>query len=543
MPKFNIEFKVNGKTQTITAVGNKKLRAGSKNYWYATFTFLDNSFDGLEYLSASFSIKPYSSNRTDAIIVPIENNECQIPWEMLTKKRKFYVGVFAGDMLVTNEEVIEVTEAALTGGVYTQPTTSWFDIFLDLLRRKQDQLIPGDNIAINRQNRISAILTNAVLYSEQRLEEDEMLQARENIGAGTYDPFKITFVIDGASRRIDTPVEKINQALAANKPLWAIVDVNGDRILLKNVRYNERDDRYLFWDVISETMDTSVNPRLVKIEADFINLSFSYINTELALEQEVPYNVVQYSPQFLSNENKLQARQNIGAGTDETHCLEFELRGRNLVLISSYEDFNNWRQTNALMCAKVTILGEVIYLNNFANTDDDYVFFWNLIPPIARGDSAQIQYMCCSDNGVSLIAPNIAEASLGNKQDIDEELAQKADKVERIILSQDGALQEVLEPDKVYWFTGDLTSLNIILDEEVSNNEEVLYHFYFKSGDVAPQIRMPSNIGYASGAMEAITSIDTIVEVTISKIPTITINERTYSYLAYAGRLDTSIWR
>ena len=287
----------------------------------------------------------------------------------------------------------------------------------------------------------------------------------------------------------------------------------------------------------------SVNPRLVKIEADFINLSFSYINTELALEQEVPYNVVQYSPQFLSNENKLQARQNIGAGTDETHCLEFELRGRNLVLISSYEDFNNWRQTNALMCAKVTILGEVIYLNNFANTDDDYVFFWNLIPPIARGDSAQIQYMCCSDNGVSLIAPNIAEASLGNKQDIDEELAQKADKVERIILSQDGALQEVLEPDKVYWFTGDLTSLNIILDEEVSNNEEVLYHFYFKSGDVAPQIRMPSNIGYASGAMEAITSIDTIVEVTISKIPTITINERTYSYLAYAGRLDTSIWR
>ena len=146
MPRFDIEFAVNGQTQTLTANAHYKIRAGSKNYWYAVIT-VDATLAGLDYMYATFSREPYQRNRGRAKKVPLERiadnastvYECQIPWEVLTRKGSVFVGLFAGDMLVTNEVEIEVTEAAPTLGSEGHHTAPWYKPFVDALNGKQDK--------------------------------------------------------------------------------------------------------------------------------------------------------------------------------------------------------------------------------------------------------------------------------------------------------------------------------------------------------------------------------------------------------------------
>lgn len=146
MPRFDIEFAVNGQTQTLTVTQRKAIRAGSKNYWYAVFA-LDATVAELSPLYATFSREPYHRNRGRAIIVPLEQSDarsgteyfCQFPWEVLTRKGSVFVGLFAGDMLVTNEVEIEVTEAAPTLGSEGHHTAPWYKPFVDALNTKQDK--------------------------------------------------------------------------------------------------------------------------------------------------------------------------------------------------------------------------------------------------------------------------------------------------------------------------------------------------------------------------------------------------------------------
>lgn len=146
MPRFDIEFAVNGQTQTLTVTQRKAIRAGSKNYWYAVFA-LDATVAELSPLYATFSREPYHRNRGRAIIVPLEQSDarsdteysCQFPWEVLTRKGSVFVGLFAGDMLVTNEVEIEVTEAAPTLGSEGHHTAPWYKPFVDALNGKQDK--------------------------------------------------------------------------------------------------------------------------------------------------------------------------------------------------------------------------------------------------------------------------------------------------------------------------------------------------------------------------------------------------------------------
>lgn len=148
MPKLTIPISVTGSTQTLALTGNHTIRAGSKNYWFAVFTFKDNVFDGLEYLTATFSNEPYELNRGRAKLVPVTNNEAQVPWEVLRRKGKVYVGLFAGDMLVTNEVVIDVTEAAPTLGDPSNPSPSWYAPFEAEIAQKVDKEI-GKGLSSN----------------------------------------------------------------------------------------------------------------------------------------------------------------------------------------------------------------------------------------------------------------------------------------------------------------------------------------------------------------------------------------------------------
>lgn len=170
---FYTTFSVDGDAQTITLTGGGEIRASSKHYFKARFAFVDgdsNAFLRLDHLTATFSPVPAERSRNGAYSVPLEETEgvyeCEIPWEVLTRRGNVYVGVFAGDMLVTNEATIRVTKAAPVLGSHSQPTESWWSRFSAALaaavasltariNTKQDALIAGENITID-DNVISA---------------------------------------------------------------------------------------------------------------------------------------------------------------------------------------------------------------------------------------------------------------------------------------------------------------------------------------------------------------------------------------------------
>lgn len=66
-------------------------------------------------------------------MIPIVDGECQIPWEVLTKRGTVYVGLFGGDLMVTNEAEITVTYAAPTMGDAPAPHENWYDELLEVL--------------------------------------------------------------------------------------------------------------------------------------------------------------------------------------------------------------------------------------------------------------------------------------------------------------------------------------------------------------------------------------------------------------------------
>lgn len=151
MPQFLLNFNVNGITQTITRTDKIEVRAGDKNYWYALFNFLDDTFDGLDGLSATFSRDRFT-NVANAKIVPLNlvsetANEkivrtaiCQIPWEVMTSRGTMFVGLFAGDMLVTNEVKVQVALGAPALGSESQPTQGWYEKFQGLLEDFSEEI-------------------------------------------------------------------------------------------------------------------------------------------------------------------------------------------------------------------------------------------------------------------------------------------------------------------------------------------------------------------------------------------------------------------
>lgn len=84
------------------------------------------------------------------------------------------------------------------------------------------------------------------------------------------------------------------------------------------------------------------------------------------------------------------------------------------------------------------------------------------------------------------------------------DLANKADKVTEVTNSTAGALGEVtLDPEKIYHFTGAITSMTIALASPASG-QLAHYHFDFNSGSTAPTLTLPQTVTMPSDfAVEA----------------------------------------
>jgi hypothetical protein len=124
VPRIDIPFIID--KQVIRQHPAAKISAGSKNYFYATFT-LSEIWDDLTNIKASFSREGMTP-----LVLDLEKDEngrfeCQIPWEMMAERGYFYVGVFGGNTLPTNTDRVYVdTGCALEGGEPQPPTPDWF---------------------------------------------------------------------------------------------------------------------------------------------------------------------------------------------------------------------------------------------------------------------------------------------------------------------------------------------------------------------------------------------------------------------------------
>ena len=128
MARIDVPFVV--EKQRITQPTQTELMSGGHNYFYATFTLCDTWED-------ISSIKAVFCREGDAVLMPLEEGneclECLIPWEVMTYKGAFEVGIFGDDRLLTNLAYVKVGQGCITEGDEPKPPTpDWFKMVEDL---------------------------------------------------------------------------------------------------------------------------------------------------------------------------------------------------------------------------------------------------------------------------------------------------------------------------------------------------------------------------------------------------------------------------
>ena len=76
--------------------------------------------------------------------------------------------------------------------------------------------------------------------------------------------------------------------------------------------------------------------------------------------------------------------------------------------------------------------------------------------------------------------------------------AGKADKITEVTIGTAGAVTQALDAEKIYHFTGALTSLAITLNPPRSG-QLAQYHFDFESGSTPPTVTLPGTVRMAGG--------------------------------------------
>lgn len=132
---FNINKQIIRRTDCEIPVAN------SENYLRASFSF-SNEWQG--YKTAIFN------NGTAYSIILDENNECLVPWEVITASG-FSVSVFCGERITANTVFVSVLPSGYKEGETPQPPSpTVYDQILETLRKKLEagNIKAGDNITI-----------------------------------------------------------------------------------------------------------------------------------------------------------------------------------------------------------------------------------------------------------------------------------------------------------------------------------------------------------------------------------------------------------
>ena len=89
-------------------------------------------------------------------------------------------------------------------------------------------------------------------------------------------------------------------------------------------------------------------------------------------------------------------------------------------------------------------------------------------------------------------ATNLATGEIAHGAD-GEAVTGTLDVVTEVTIDTSGAVTQALDANKIYHFTGALTSLTITLNAVTSSNV-AQYHFDFLSGTAAPTLTMPNTV-------------------------------------------------
>ena len=156
MPRINVPFVVD--KQHITQPTGEKLVSGGQNYFYATFE-INEVWENISNIKAVF-VRDDISKLVDLINTET-GYECQIPWEVMSSKGAFQVGIFGGDRLLTDYTYVIVKQGCVVEGeVPAPPTPDWFDkIDRHLLEIEEGKANKED---IYSKNEIEGLVTEKI---------------------------------------------------------------------------------------------------------------------------------------------------------------------------------------------------------------------------------------------------------------------------------------------------------------------------------------------------------------------------------------------
>lgn len=136
-----------------------------------------------------------------------ENNECFIPAEILSNKGEFLIGVFGtntdGSRLVTNMIPFKCEQGCYGAGAAPTPITpSEYDELMQLINKKQNQLIAGNGITIDENNIISSSYDDAEIKHLIAENKNAITTLSESVNNKIDQA--ISDIVDGAPEDLNT---------------------------------------------------------------------------------------------------------------------------------------------------------------------------------------------------------------------------------------------------------------------------------------------------------------------------------------------------
>lgn len=125
--------------QFINRTDTFKPVAASKNYLIAHFDFLTDEWNGT--VTAIFTKNDKSYN-----MLLDTNNECLVPWELLTEGGDIYASCFCDNLITTNRSKISVADTGYVENTENSepPTPNIYDQITNQFQELKDDLIVID---------------------------------------------------------------------------------------------------------------------------------------------------------------------------------------------------------------------------------------------------------------------------------------------------------------------------------------------------------------------------------------------------------------
>ena len=128
-----IKFNINN--QIITRTDNQQIVSDSKNYLVSEFSF-SPEWTGINKTAQFTRIK---AGKIYGVVysVPVLNNKCNVPWEVLTDGGLVELSIFGGNLITTKPIIFNVITSGLKSGqLPEEPTPGYCDQLVEFLKYK-----------------------------------------------------------------------------------------------------------------------------------------------------------------------------------------------------------------------------------------------------------------------------------------------------------------------------------------------------------------------------------------------------------------------